>query len=353
MRVRPYRTLSGVVDGVVLTFVDISEQKRHQETLARHAAIVESSDDAIIGHSLDGIVTSWNRGAEKIFGFSVSDVIGKPLSILLPQGDADKMPAVLERVKRGEAVQSFEISRAGKDGKSIQMSLTVSPVRDGEHTIIAASTVARDVSERVRAEKQRALLMGELDHRVKNTLSTVLAIIRQTATNGATVAEFSEDLQARLMALAQTHNLLNQGHWESASLRQILKAELSPFTEEAKNPRFSLDGEDIRLTPGQAVTLGMSFHELAVNAAKYGALSVPAGRVDVSWIVEKIAAQTVLRLSWVESGGPPVKPPTRHGFGTYLLEHALPHETGGEVTLEYAPKGVRCAFSMPVLLSGK
>jgi len=195
--------------------------------------------------------------------------------------------------------------------------------------------------------------MGELDHRVKNTLTTVLAIARQSAKNSASVAEFSEAFQARLMALAQTHNLLNQGHWEGASLRKILAAELSPFTQEAENPRFSLHGEDIRLTPGQAVTLGMAFHELATNAAKYGALSTPAGRLDVSWGIEDAANGKRLRLKWVESGGPAVKPPTRHGFGTYLLENALPHETGGEVTLEYAPKGVRCTFSVPVMLSGK
>ena len=219
MRVRPYRTLSKVVDGVVLTFVDISDQKRHQETLGRLAAIVESSDDAIIGHSLDGMITSWNRGAEKIIGYSMSDVTGKPLSILLPEGESDKMPGVLERVKSGEAVQSFEISRAGKDGKRIHMSLTVSPVCDSERNIIAASTVGRDVSERVQAEKERALLMRELDHRVKNTLATVLAIARQTANSSTTVADFSEAFQARLMSLAQTHNLLNQGRWEGASLR--------------------------------------------------------------------------------------------------------------------------------------
>ena len=263
------------------------------------------------------------------------------------------MPGVLERVKSGEAVQSFEISRAGKDGKRIHMSLTVSPVCDSERNIIAASTVGRDVSERVQAEKERALLMRELDHRVKNTLATVLAIARQTANSSTTVADFSEAFQARLMALAQTHNLLNQGRWEGASLRQILTAELSPFTREAENPRFSLDGEDTRLTPAQAVVFGMAFHELATNAAKHGALSTPAGRLDVSWSIEDAASGKRLQFKWVESGGPAVKPPTRHGFGTYLLENALPHETGGEVTLEYAPEGVRCTFSVPVMLSGK
>ena len=353
MRIRPYRTLNGVVDGVVITFVDISEQKSHQETLGRLAAIVESSEDAIVGHSLDGIITTWNRGAEKIFGYPASEVTGKLLSILLPQGESDKMPGVLERVKRGEAVRSFEISCAGKDGKSIHISLTVSPVRDSEHNIAAASTVARDVSERVQAERHRALLMDELDHRVRNTLTIVLAIAKQTANNSATIAEFSEAFQARLFALAQTHKILTQGHWEGASLREILAAELSPFGRDAENPRFSLDGEDIRLTPLQAVALGMAFHELATNAAKYGAFSTPAGRLNISWDIEKVAAETGLRLKWVESGGPPVNQPVRRGFGTDLLEFAVPHDTGGEVTLDYAPKGVRCTFFLPVMLTGK
>ena len=309
MRIRPYRTLSGIVDGVVLTFVDISEQKRHQETLGRLAAIVESSDDAIIGHSLDGIITSWNRGAEKIFGYLAKETAGKPLSILVPQGETEDMSSVLERVKRGEAVQSFDIARAGKDGKRIQMSLTVSPVRDSEGKVIAASTVARDVSERVQAEQQRALLLDELDHRVKNILATVAAIARQSATYAISLEDFTEAFGDRLIALSHTQSLLKKEHWQGASLRQILATELSPYRQNADNPRFSLDGEDIRLTPSQAVALGMAFHELATNAAKYGAFSVPEGRLDVSWGIDKAAAETRLRLRWIESGGPAVKPP--------------------------------------------
>jgi two-component system, chemotaxis family, CheB/CheR fusion protein len=195
--------------------------------------------------------------------------------------------------------------------------------------------------------------MGELDHRVKNTLSNVLAIGRQTSKHAATIAEFSEAFQDRLMTLAKTHDLLHQGLWEGASLHQILAMELSLYNDDADTPRFSLNGEDIRLTPAQTGTLGMSFHELATNAAKYGAFSTPEGRIDVSWVIEKVAAETWMRLRWVESGGPAVKQPTRKGFGSHLLERGLPHETGGEVTLDYAPKGVRCTFSVPVMLSGK
>ena len=184
------------------------------------------------------------------------------------------MPGVLERVKHGEAVQSFEISRAGKDGKPIHMSLTVSPVCDSEHTLIAASTVARDVSERVRAEQQRALLMGELDHRVKNTLTTVLAIARQSAKNSASVAEFSEAFQARLMALAQTQSSQPRT-LGGRFLAQNPGGRAFAIYPGGRESRFSLHGEDIRLTPGQAVTLGMAFHELAANAAKDGAYPLP------------------------------------------------------------------------------
>jgi two-component system, chemotaxis family, CheB/CheR fusion protein len=353
MRVRPYRTLNRIVDGVVITFVDISEQKLHEETLGRLAAIVASSGDAIIGHALDGAITSWNKGAEAIFGYLADETIGKWISILVPQGEIDEMPEVLERVKRGEAVQTFEIGRIGKDGKRTPMSLTVSAVRNSEGRIIAASTVARDVSEKVQAEQQRAIMMAELDHRVKNTLATVHSIATQTASNATTLTEFIEAFEARLLALSQTHNLLTEEHWRGASLRQIAAIELSPYSHD-EDPRFALDGEDILLSSAQALSLGMAFHELATNAAKYGALSTDAGRVNVSWVIDNAGSEKLLRLKWVETGGPAViPPPTRRGFGSRLLERGLPQETGGEVSLEFASRGVRCTISMPLRPSRK
>jgi two-component system CheB/CheR fusion protein len=347
MRIRPYRTLSRIVDGVVITFVDITDRKRHEEARGRLAAIVESSQDAIIGHALDGTITSWNRGAEAILKFTAEETIGKPLSILARQGEMDAMPSILDRIKSGEAVKNFEIARSGKDGKCIEMSLAVSPVRNMEGKIIAASTVARDITERAQAERQRAMLMDELDHRVKNTLATVNSIAAQTAKNATTVEEFSEAFEDRLCSLSQTHNLLTEGHWEGASWRKIIATELSPYGHDGDNPRFSLDGDDIRLRPRQALTMGMAVHELATNAAKYGAFSTDTGRVDVSWVVENHAGEDYLRLRWLENGGPPVKPPAGRGFGTRLLESGLPRETGAQVQLEFAPKGIRCTITMP------
>jgi two-component system, chemotaxis family, CheB/CheR fusion protein len=353
MRIRPYRTLNCIVDGVVITFVDITEQKRHEEALGRLAAIVASSDDAIIGHSLDGTITSWNRSAQAVLGSKAEEMIGKHLSTLMPQGGIADIAEFLKLLQRGEQVPLFEIAGPGKDGVSTKLSLSVSPVRDGEGRIIAASTIARDVSERARAEQQRTLLMAELDHRVKNTLATVHSIAAQTARNAASLEEFVEIFEGRLLALSQTHNLLTEGHWRGVSLRQILAAELSPYSAIAGDARFALDGEDISLSPAQALSLGMAFHELTTNAVKYGAFSSPAGSLNVTWVIDHVSDQPWLRLKWVESGGPPVMPRARSGFGSRLLERGLPNEAGGEVSLEFASKGVRCIMSIPIKRPGK
>jgi two-component system, chemotaxis family, CheB/CheR fusion protein len=348
MRIRPYRTLNRIVDGVVITFVDITQQKRHEEALGRLAAIVASSLDAIIGHSLDGTITSWNKSAEAVFGSKEGETIGKQLSTLLSQPEIAGLAEVFGRLQRGEPVPPFVVTRPAKDGIPTNLSLSVSPVRDSEGRIIAAATVARDVSERTRAEQQRTLLMAELDHRVKNTLATVHSIAAQTASNAASLEEFTEMFEGRLLALSQTHNLLTEAHWKGASLRQILGTELSPYRADARDARFALDGEDINLTPAQALSLGMAFHELTTNAAKYGAFSTASGRVDVSWALVDDAREPRLQLQWVESGGPPVTPPSRRGFGSRLLERGLPGETGGEVSLKFEAKGVRYTLSIPI-----
>jgi two-component sensor histidine kinase len=163
--------------------------------------------------------------------------------------------------------------------------------------------------------------------------------------SAATIEDFTEAFQDRLLALANTHTLLSEEHWRSASLRRILAAELSPYGHDGDEPRFTFDGENVSLEPAEALALGMAIHELTTNAAKYGALSTPAGRVDVSWSIDRTGAGPMLRLRWVEKGGPPVKPPTRRGFGLNLLESLA---LGGEVCVEFAPQGLRCAISAPL-----
>lgn len=345
VRIRPYRTVNKILEGVVITFTDISERKHNEQDHARLAAIVDSSQDAIIGHSLNGFITSWNSEAERIFGYAAAEAIGKPLSILMARSQVDEVPSVLEKLKRGERVEHFEIGRVRKGGKPIDVSITISPVKNASGEMIAASTIARDLTERGMAEQHRLLLMAELDHRVKNTLATVQSIARQTIQSAQSFEEFGAAFDARMVALSQTHNLLMQSRWEGAALHDVVLGELSPFYNDQK-PRFTIAGGKIELRPRVALALGMAIHELAANAAKYGALSGTSGHIDVAWEVRDNGAGRRLDLSWTESGGPPVVPPQRRGFGSRLIERGLKHELQGEVELEFDPRGVRCIIQI-------
>ncbi|HET9395453.1 MAG TPA: chemotaxis protein CheB, partial [Nitrospiraceae bacterium] len=179
MRMRPYRTIDNVIDGVVITFVDITASKRHEQMRAQLAAIVESSQDAIIGLSFEGTIGSWNSGAQAIFGYPAAEAIGQLFSMLVPN-QADEVPHILRKLRQGERIEHFEIDGMRKDGARIDVSLTISPVRDSNGNVIAASTIARDFSERKRAEAHRDMLMAELDHRVKNILMVVSSLVSQT-----------------------------------------------------------------------------------------------------------------------------------------------------------------------------
>jgi two-component sensor histidine kinase len=184
------------------------------------------------------------------------------------------------------------------------------------------------------AERQQKLLLDELNHRVKNTLATVQAIAHQTLRTRSDPAEFRAAFEARLTALSATHNLLTATSWRSASLRDVLLQEFLPHGVE----RYRLQGPDVPLPAGQALAVGMMFHELATNAAKYGALSVAGGRVAVRWALSGPPQAPVVEIAWRETNGPPVTPPGRTGFGTRLIERSLQ----GTATLDYAPEGLRC-----------
>lgn len=179
MRIRPYRTVNDAIDGVVLTFVDVTERKRHEAERARLAAIVASSQDAIVGHSLDGKITSWNQGAEQIFGYAAKDAIGKPLAILIPEQQVDEVPRILERLARGEHVEHFDAGRVTRRGDRIDVSMTISPVRNEVGTMIGASTIGRDVSERNRLLESR-----HSEQRIHQVLATLPVAIYTTDAAG-------------------------------------------------------------------------------------------------------------------------------------------------------------------------
>jgi PAS domain S-box-containing protein len=333
----PLHDYSGALVGAVNMLIDITERKTAESERGYLAAIVESSDDAIISKGLDGNIRSWNRGAEAMFGYAAEEVIGRHITLLLPPDRLAEEDEIIGRLRRGERIDHLETVRRGKDGREIDVSLTISPVRDAEGRVVGASKIARDITDRKRAEQRDKLLLAELNHRVKNTLATVQSIAARSFRDGAADAYAMGAFEGRLLALSKTHDLLTKGWWEGAMLRDLVHNELSPYGGEGA--RFSVEGPDLRLEPDAALALGMAFHELATNAAKYGAFAKPSGKVRVVWEVAA-ASERRLQLRWTESGGPPVEEPGRQGFGSQLIGRGLAHQLDGEVQLHYESSGV-------------
>lgn len=489
------------------TVFEIEERRRAEHSQRHLASIIESSDDAIASKDLNGTIISWNAGAERLFGYPAAEIIGKPVTVLIPDDHLDEEPGIIERIRRGERIDHYETIRRRRDGTLIDVSLSVSPVMDAEGRVVAASKIARDISERRRAETsllqraeeqaalyqftdelyraeglatvyeaaldaiqralscrrasillfdshdvmrfvawrglsdgyrqavdghspwtadardarpitiedvaasalpeplmttigresigalafiplesrgrvigkfmtyyegphrftaneielavtiarqlsfaierkhseaQRDLLVAELSHRVKNTLSTVISIAQQSFARSASADDARSSFQARIRALAQTHGRLAEANWAGVSLETLILDVLAPYENDGN---LTVVGPAVSLDPRTALTLGMAIHELATNAAKYGALSVKGGSVRVTWGID---ADRRLRLKWSEAGGPKTAPPTRTGFGRLLLERALASDLKGEVTMDFAESGLDCAIALPL-----
>jgi two-component sensor histidine kinase len=277
------------------------------------------------------------------------DITGKPIRSALPEVISQGFVDVLDDVyATGEAHQGratrVQLQRAPDASlETVWLDFIFQPIRDASGVIGGIVIQGHDVTETVLASERRKLMIDELNHRVKNTLATVQSIAMQTARSHADPKTFAESFQARLLALSHTHDLLTRSHWEGADLRAILEHET-----EAHGPhRISLVGPPVPLPPAIALSLGMIFHELATNAAKYGALSAPEGRVLVDWGVGDLL-NPVLRLSWREVGGPRVVPPDRRGFGSRLIERNVRHDLAGSVELDYADPGLSAEFMVPL-----
>jgi len=198
------------------------------------------------------------------------------------------------------------------------------------------------------AEQRQVLLVRELHHRVRNTLAMVQALLGATARTTGTMGEFYRSFSARIGSLAKTQTLLTEDYWQTVSLRELVLKELRPF-EEHGNRRFMLEGPPVELSADLAVPLGMALHELATNAARYGALSVPAGRVEVTWDLKTAQDVRSVHLEWRERGGPPVRTPEREGFGSTLLRSVVPMQAKADVEVEFDPEGLRCRIEAPLV----
>jgi PAS domain S-box-containing protein len=462
-----------LLDVVARQAADLIERKQTELTDQRLAAIVDSSHDAIVSKDLNGFVTTWNRGAERVFGYAASEMIGRSVTTLIPPDRHHEEDRILDRIRCGERVDPYETVRKHRDGSLLDVSISVSPLRNAAGEVIGASKIARDIAERKKAElalaerniqlalagkvglvgswaydadteimrisegyaaihgfpegtveiprseclatvhsddvgrveqirneafhgcrheynveyriiragevrwvetrcfisyngegrphrvvgvsidmterkrveEQQRILSAELDHRVKNVLATVSAIAAHTKGASNSMEDFVAALDSRIQSMASTHELLSGSRWEGVPLRELVRRELAPYTS---NDNTCTEGPEVVLKAEAAQTTASVLHELTTNAAKYGALSKPEGRVSIRWHRAR-NGQTAgaLVLEWIETGGPPVKVPSASGFGRTVITELLRYELGGTADLAFSPEGVRCRLDVP------
>jgi PAS domain S-box-containing protein len=329
-----------IVAGVAAHAAIAIDNARLYQSDRRLAAIVETSTDAIVSKDLDGIVRSWNRGAERLFGYSAEEMIGRPVMLLIPPDRRNEENVILDHVRLGEQVEPYETVRARKDGTLVDVSLSVSPVRDAEGRIIGASKIARDITERKQAQARQELLTREIHHRTKNLFAVVRAVVSRSLAGKQTVEEAEAAVGHRLHSLAQTHVMLLDKQWQGADLEEIVRTEMEPYMG-----RVSIEGPAISLNPQAAQNFSLALHELATNAAKCGALVNKTGQVRISWSVSEPDGRRWFRFRWEERGGPPVSVPQRRGFGSVVLEQVMAEYFDDPPRIEFAPDGVKYELS--------
>ena len=306
------------------------------EADARYRAIVETVSDAILVIDEMGGVISFNPAAERLFGYAEHEVLGRNVRILTPGPLRDG----LARAASGPWTIGVSPQALGlrKDGSTFPLELSLTGWRaDGRGYFTG---VMRDVSEQVRAQQLQQLLLGELNHRVKNSLAAVQAVVCQTLRNAPDLAAARDALNGRLVALAKGHDILTRQSWEGADLSEVISEAIEAH---GAPDRFAVTPVDARLKPKVALAMSMALHELCTNAAKYGALSAEHGRVGI----EIVRGRGKLHIVWRELGGPPVAEPTRKGFGSRMLE-GLARDLEGEAQLDFQPGGLVCVITAPM-----
>lgn len=306
-------------------------------------AVVENSFDAIISKTLDGIITSWNAGASALFGFTAAEAIGSPITILIPDDRRHEEEVILAKLRAGERVSQFETTRRAKDGRLIAVELSVSPVRDPQGRVIGASKIARDISERRETAERQALLLREMNHRIKNLFSIVQGLIGICRKTARDADDLAADLTSRLLSLDAAHSLILPGdnrleNRRSVMLSDLLNAVLAPYATSA----VRVKGIDCLVGAHALTSLALIFHELATNSVKYGALSAPEGRLEI------VSSQTAegIDLIWFEHDLPTPETETE-GFGTALQRAAL-RGLGGRLERAWTPRGLEISIFLPL-----
>ena len=298
-----------------------------------------SSDDAIVSKNLDGIITSWNRGAERLFNYTAEEAIGQPITIIIPPDRLDEERMILTRIRRGEQIDHYETVRQRKHGGLISVSLTVSPVKNAVGKILGASKIARDVTEQRRDQQHISVLAREAEHRSKNLLSNVQAIVNLSQSD--TSEGLKRVISGRIRAMSNVHSLFVETRWIGAELSAIATQELAPYLDE-HDARVRMEGPETLLKPDVAQAVAVILHELATNASKYGALSDATGQIKLTW---SHAEDGQLTLRWTELGGPTVTVPKRQGFGSRLIERTI-SQLGGKARFDWPSEGLDCEITL-------
>lgn len=349
MRVRPYRTLDDKIDGVVITFVDVTERRQvdealeaSEQNLRRDQHLVELSHDPIFIWDFDGGIVFWNRGSEDLYGYSREEAIGKRKEQLLETEVPGSSFAELRAKLLAQGSYSGRVKHRSKDGKELAIETRIVLDTVGGRRLALEST--RDVTERMEWEKRQQLLLGELAHRVRNTLAVVQAIAHQSLRTSGSAEQFVERFDGRLSALASAHTLLVNSDWQGADLASLARSQLEVYVSDDP-PRVRFAGDPVMLHAELATPFGLVLHELATNAAKHGSLSRREGTVNLSWTLNSRNHPQTLKVVWQEQGGPRVTEPKANGFGSTLIDNVVP---GATVVRDYNPAGLICTIELPL-----
>jgi len=341
-RGRIFRDIAGTPVRYAGVDIDITDRKRTEEALReseeRYRTLIENANDLVFTLDLDFRITSANPAVKPLLGYAPEEIVGRQLSQYVPAEQLAKHKEMLRRKLTQETgTTRYEMQVIGRNGqvRTLETSSRLSYDRDGKPNAIHA--ISRDITERKKYEEHLSFTTRELSHRTKNVLAVVLAMVRQIGKQTASFDQFEDRFSGCIKSLAFCHDLLVESDWQGADLRSLIAMQVAPFGG-LEDQKIVASGPAITLSPQATQLIGLALHELATNAAKHGALTVPAGTVAIEWQPAKADGAT--RLAWREQNGPPVKPPSRRGFGHTVLER-MATSLGSDVSLEFLPEGVR------------
>lgn len=318
------------------------------------SAVAGSAAGAIVGKDLDGIVTNWSAGAERLFGYTAEEIVGKSVRILIPPDRQNEEDDILAHIRRGEDVQRDGVRRK-KDGSPVEVSLSVVPVKNGQRGIAGAVKIARDRTEQRRAHERQQALLGEMNHRIKNLFVVTDSLLALIAPSVRTPKELADAVRDRLYALSRAHDLVRLGTADTGetivsdtTLKGLVRAVCAPYDDASRrtpHPRIAVSGPEVVIGIGAITPVVLVLHELATNAVKHGALSIPQGHVRVAWTVK----DGELHINWRERDGPRVADaPQSLGFGGATVRGVVTYQLGGDIFRAWNPEGLTARISIPL-----